>query len=116
MPFDDSPERFRNNYLKIREAIHSSENNIIFGLLDINEYPLELTEDCSNQIFIMYRTGRFEVLPRGVNGAAIRDYVGIAYHRIVGWTALPRPGAKGHPIHLPKQVLSGTAKDIYECE
>jgi hypothetical protein len=116
MAFDSSPETLRVNYLKIREGIKESENNIIFGFLDIKEFPLEWTEECSNQILVVYRTGRFEVLPRGVNGGALRDYLGIAYHRITKWTVLPTPGSKDNPSRfIPVSGLSGTARDIYEC-
>jgi hypothetical protein len=117
MAFDYSPETLRVNYLKIRHAIKESENNIIFGFLDIKQYPLEWTEACSNQILLVSKSGRFELLPRGVNGGAIREYVGIAYSRITKWTILPTPTSKDHPSrYIQMSGLAGKQRDIYECD
>lgn len=119
MPYaDNSNEIDRANYLKIRHAIQDSKDNINFGLLNIIDYPLTLTERCNNQILLVYRNGRFEILPSGVVGARIKDYLGLRYHRIQRWTALPAAGSNDNPAtgnHGTPQIMSHKGRDIYEC-
>lgn len=84
----DALETLHKNTAKIR-ANFREENNIMFPLLDIKETPIELTEQCSNQLLVVYANGSYDVLPRKVAGSCVRDYLQVRYGRIVKWGALP---------------------------
>lgn len=100
----------------INRAFKKAENNINLAFLDINEYPLHLTQLLINQIIVMYRNGRFETLPIGINGPAIKDFLGIRYPRITHWSAMPACGSRHHFARFPSDKAHYPKdKDIYEC-
>lgn len=89
-----NPEKIYGDWTKVGRALLASENNINVAMVDIKEYSTDMTEECFNQILVEYSNGRFELLPQGVNGYNIKDYLGIRYPRIVRWGAMP-PNCKG---------------------
>ena len=91
------------------------KSNIIFGIqfLKIKDHPLKLTDKLLNQIMVVYRTGKFEVLPSGLNGERIKDYLGVQYARIVLWAALPLSGHKLHPVKNKLRGIRNEERDIY---
>ncbi len=86
------------NLKKIREA--SEEAPLFFNLkfLDAKKHDITETMGCRNQLLVVYKAGRFEVLPVGVNGQVIKDHLGIQFGRIRFWAALPTPSHRLHPI------------------
>lgn len=93
----------KRNFRKIRKAIESSENNIIFQMVSVKDIPLNLANGCKNQIVIMYKTNRMEILPVGVDGTKIKDYLGVRYNRITHWSVLS----------MPSNMLRSELSDIY---
>ena len=90
-PFpDDSYEAISARFAKIRQLM---EHNINFPipLLDPKVCPIEWSDDCVNQILVIYTNKRMEVLPIKVNGGKIRDYLQLRYFKIIYWCAMPIP-------------------------
>ena len=94
----DVNARVQVNKKRIQKGMRECKNNLIFPMMDVKEYPLHETLNMSNQIMVLYKTGRFEVLPAKINGLTIRDYLGIRFHRIVMWTPMPVPGTPASPM------------------
>ena len=107
-------EAVSRNCARIRRKIQDSENKIIFGMLDVKSNPLHETQGISNQLIILYKSGRFEVLPQNINGYNMKDYLGVRYNRITHWSVLPAPGSPSNPA-TGIQIYYSPNKDVYEC-
>jgi len=100
---------------RMHDAMKATENNINCGMLDIREYDLLDTKHFINQIMVLYKNGRFDVLPYGILGTLIKDYLGIRYPKIRYWTVLPPPGSKKNPVAARNQISRYSPhKDILE--
>lgn len=77
-------------FAKIREHLTGCEDNIIsWKWIPFESFPIEATDDCTNQIAVKYKNGEIEVLPLSIHGPQIRDYLQIKYFRITHWGILP---------------------------
>lgn len=122
MPYaDNSKEKDQGNYAHAHHCIKNSKNNINFGLLENKEHPIDkLTERANNQLLIVFKNGRFEVLPSGISGNKIKDYLGIRFYRIRFWTAMPAAASPLNPVmdNLDNKrwgkITSHNGRDIYE--
>lgn len=101
------------NKRRIQKGMRECKNNFIFPFLNAKEYPLHETLLIGNQIMVVYKNGKFEVLPSRVNGMGIKDYLGIRYSRIVMWTPMPAVGSAVHPIKKDIPLLYSEATDLY---
>lgn len=105
------------NCRRIRERFKRSETKIILSFLDVKDNPLHETQMISNQIIVIYRSGRFEVLPQGINGYCMKDYLGVRYSRIKYWCVLPALGSKHNPAGSSSisGIMHSENRDVYEC-
>jgi len=95
-----------NNFAEVQARIHDVKIPYTLSLININEIPLDKTFTMKNQIMVMYKNGTFDVLPQGVNGLNIRDYLGFKYSRIVFWTMLPLKSSPNHFHTFPSSLLN----------
>lgn len=95
-----------NNFAEVQTRIHDVKFPYQLSLININEIPLDKTFGILNQILVMYKNGIFDVLPQGVNGLNIRDYLGFKYSRIVFWTMLPLKSSPNHFNTFPYSLLN----------
>lgn len=105
----------RENGRSIRSCFRESKNNINLAFLDAKHHNILDTSMLANQVVVLFRNGRFEVLPVGVNGLAIKDYLGVRFHRIAYWSAFPSIASDLNPIKQPGTSRFKTDNDIYEC-
>jgi hypothetical protein len=108
-------DRVSSNEPSIRERIRENKLPLNLSFININEVGLEATSDIPNQVMVMYRNGEFEVLPKGVNGDRIKEYIGFKYTRITYWCMLHMPNSKGHFIDLSQPIhkLLKKPRDIF---
>lgn len=101
----------------INESLLASKNNFIFGFLDVEEHPLDFTYYIGNQIVVVYRGGSMEMLPIGVNGTAIKDFLGVRYGRIRYWGVMPDKYSDLNPCQFnsqkTKDALYLPYRDVY---
>jgi len=83
-----------------------SKNKIIFSLLPIKDYKITVTIKLTNQLIIQYANGTLEILPKGITGYKVKDYLGVQYGKIKAWGVLPITG---------KRLPNGT-RDFYGTE
>lgn len=112
---DESYTARRERFLRIRDGFAHSENKIILGFVDIKEFPIEETDDCTNQIIVMYENGRVDALPTGICGGQIRDYLQLRFFKIKYWCAIPSSKSRKNPCFQMKANTISSDKDIYEC-
>lgn len=80
-------EVLRQGWARVAARLRNSENNIILPFIEGNK--LDDTIESENQILVQYKNGRYELLPYGVTGFQVKDYLGIRYFRIARWTVMP---------------------------
>jgi hypothetical protein len=103
---------WRENGARISQAIKDSNSEFNLKFLDAKKHDITQTMSHRNQILVVYKNGRFEVLPTSINGQIIKDYLGVQFTRIKMWAAFPTPGHTLHPISSATGPRS--AFDIYE--
>lgn len=99
--------------LKLKNGILDSIININLSFLDVNEFPVKESFALANQVIVVYKNCIYEVLPKGINGDKIKDYLGVKFSRIRFWAPLPIRGADNNPIPIKKILRITKAKDIY---
>ena len=109
---DELEPIWHDNAARIHKA--TQESNLFFNLkfLDAKKHDITETMQCRNQVLVVYKNGRFEILPTTIHGQVIKDYLGVQFSRIKYWTVLPTPGHRLHPCK--KCTGPRSAFDIYE--
>jgi len=92
--------------IRLKNNINDSTHIVTLGMLRADQVNILDQYDCVNQLFIVYKNGVSEVLPRGLFGNKIKDYLGLNFTRIKYWTVLPMP-----PRKLKDKVYK--YKDVY---
>jgi hypothetical protein len=89
-------EVLQQGWTRVAKKLRESKNNINLSFV---EGDVKDTIECENQILVQYKNGRFELLPHGVTGFQIKDYLGIRYFRIAKWTVMPYPNGSKRDIY-----------------
>lgn len=97
----------------LAQALRDGKNNINLTFLPQKDYNVLMTEELLNQVMVVYRNGRFEILPVGVTGARVREYLGVWFSRIKCWTLLPIGGHEKNPVKSPAYGVR-SERDVYE--
>jgi hypothetical protein len=85
-----TPEEYEKKFRELRERVDAlTKNNINLKFVSIRDIKIEETDGCINQIVVRYRNKSFDVLPRSIHGAKIKDFLGVRYTRIESWAVLP---------------------------
>jgi hypothetical protein len=78
----------------LRKNIILSTNKLELGFIKQDfkipeQDVVDQTQVTQNQIMVVFKNGRYEVLPRGITGYRIVSYLGPRYRRIIEWTVMP---------------------------
>jgi hypothetical protein len=90
----------------LKPHFEKSKNKIIFSLLPAREHKITVTIKLTNQLIVQYTNGTVEILPKGITGYKVKDYLGVQYGKIKAWGVLPITG---------KRLPNGT-RDFYGAE
>jgi len=101
------------NFRKLNDAMKDTEINVNFRFLPIEDFSFNMSHLCSNQIAVMFRNGKIEVIPSAINGTDIKAYLGVRFSRVRYWTALPAIGSASHPTRKFTLNPHAEKNDIY---
>lgn len=88
----------RKRCLEIADSFTEGEININFPIREYIPGEMIGVDSMVNQAIIIYKNGRFEVLPVGVLGTQANEYLGYKLRQIAYWGILPSVYSNEHPI------------------
>lgn len=98
---------------EMSNALKESKININLSFIPISQFNLKDTQGVLNQIVVVYKNGLFEILPRGMVGYRVKEYLGVNFNRVAFWGMLPLRGTEENPLPIRGARGPKQGKDIY---
>lgn len=114
LPGKEFRDLLKRGYAKLRQQLLGSEDVFELHFLNIKDHPLAITAECFNQVVVMYRNGKFEILPIKINGEHISTYLGVHYGRIEKWSLMPAATLVNNSTKINGYNTSD--RDVYQCK
>jgi hypothetical protein len=106
----------REGHDRVREYAKDHHTSLYLKLLDASVMPIGLTRECINQVVVVFKTGKMEILPTGISGDKIKKHLGLRFKQITMWGVIPSVYTPAHPCYNPAMNLVNPPKgfsDLY---
>jgi len=106
---DEARDITKKNRATLHQIIKDQKNNINLTFLDATKHSILTVYDMSNTILVVYRNGMYDLVPAGLSGTTIKEYLGIRFNRIKYWAVLPF----FEQLKKPKEDKQNGCKDVF---